>query len=212
MNATGTYVPPMFIFGRKRFSEALMNGGPPGCIGACTSNGWTDGNCFMTWLRHFVLHAKPTQEDKHILILDGHHSHKTLDAVNYARENGIIMITLPPHSTHKMQPLDVSYFQSCKAAYNRAADNWMVMNAGKRISQFDVVGIFATAFDKSATMGKAVKGFEATGLWPFNDNIFTEDDFAAAHLTEEKPPVSTDTNNNTTDYEQESELQRSPQP
>lgn len=88
----------------------------------------------------------------------------------------------------------------------------MVTNAGKRISQFDVVGIFATAFDKSATMGKDLKGFEATGLWPFNDNIFTEDDFAAAHLTDEEPPLSTDTNNNTTDYGRESELQRSPQP
>ncbi|KAK3887011.1 hypothetical protein Pcinc_002625 [Petrolisthes cinctipes] len=116
-----------------------------------------------------------------------------------------------------MQPLDVSYFKSFKAAYNRAADNWMVTNAGKRISQFDVVGIFAIAIEKSATMGKAVNGFRVTGLWRFNDNIFTEDDFAAAHLTEEEPPepnsTNTDNNNNTpTDDEQHSEPSQSPQP
>lgn len=188
MNAAGTYIPPMFIFARKRFSEVLLNGGPAGCIGTCTSNGWSEGDCFMKWLRHFVLHAKPTQQDKHILILDGHQSHKTLEAVDYARENGIIMITLPPHTTHRMQPLDVSYFQSCKAAYNRAADNWMVTNAGRRISQFDVVGIFATAYEKTATMGKAINGFRATGLWPFNDDIFSDEDFVAANLIEEESP------------------------
>lgn len=147
MNAAGTYIPPMFIFARKRFSGALLNGGPPGCVGTCSSNGWTDADCFLKWLRHFVKHAKPTQQDKHILILDGHHSHKTLEAIDFARENGIIMITLPPHCTHKMQPLDTSYFRSCKAAYNRAADAWMVANAGRRISQFDVVGIFGTAYN-----------------------------------------------------------------
>ena len=199
MNAVGTCIPPMFIFARKRFSEALLNGGPPGCIASCTLNGWTDGDSFMKWLRHFVLHAKPNQQDKHILILDGHHSHKTIDAIDYARENSIIIITLPPHCTHRMQPHDVSYFKPCKAAYKRAADNWMVTNAGKRISQFDVVGIFAAAYEKMATMDKAVNGFRATGSSPFNDSVITNEDFAAANLTEEEPnpaPANTSTGRN----------------
>ena len=103
-------------------------------------------------------------------------SHKTLAAIDFARENGIVLITLPPHCTHKMQPLDVSYFKSLKAAYNRAAGNWMLANAGKRISQFNVAEIFGTAYMKTATIDKAINGFRSAGIWPFNDDVFTDED------------------------------------
>ncbi|KAK3891928.1 hypothetical protein Pcinc_004234 [Petrolisthes cinctipes] len=152
----------------------------------CTGNEWSDADCFLTWLRHFATLAKPTQEEKHIIILDGHHSHKTLAAVDFVRENGIILITLPPHCTHKLQPLDVAYFKSLKASYNRAVDNWMLVNAGKRVTQYNVAELCATAFTKTATIDKAINGFRATGIWPFNDDIFTDEDFIAAQLTEEE--------------------------
>jgi len=134
MNAAGTYIPPMFIFPRKRMVEALMSGAPPGSIGTCTPSGWTDSGCFVRWLKHFESIVKPSKNRKHIIILDGHHSHKTLEAVLFAREHGIELLTLPPHCTHKMQPLDTTFFKGLKAAYNSAADNWMLCNKGRRIT------------------------------------------------------------------------------
>lgn len=196
VNAAGAYIPPMFVFARKRMTPLLMTGCPPGSTSTCTANGWSDADCFLLWLQHFVTHAKPTRDEKHIIILDGHHSHKTLAAIDFARENGIVLITLPPHCTHKMQPLDVSYFKSLKAAYNRAADNWMLVNAGKRISQFNVAEIFGTAYMKTATIDKAINGFRATGIWPFNDDVFTDEDFVPAQLTEEPPPTAARNDNN----------------
>jgi len=53
-----------------------------------------------------------------ILILDGHGSHKTLAAIEYARDHGIVMISLPPHTTHELQPLDLTLFGPLKAHYN----------------------------------------------------------------------------------------------
>ena len=97
-------------------------------------------------------------------------------------------------------------------------------------SQFHVVGIFAAVYEKTATLDKAVNGFRATGLWPFNDNVFTDEDFAAANLTEEEPnpaPANTSTGRNanetasvpntimtstTTDNDELSEPPQSPQP
>ena len=43
-------------------------------------------------------------------ILDGHHSHITQEAINGACAHGITLITLPPHITHKMWPLDRTWF------------------------------------------------------------------------------------------------------
>ena len=110
VSATGQYIPPMFIFARKRMNEALMEGAPPGSAGAASSSGWMEADTFMEWLKHFAQTAKPTPEEPCILILDGHVSHKTLAAIEFAREKGIVMITLPPHCAHRLQPLDVSVY------------------------------------------------------------------------------------------------------
>lgn len=59
----------------------------------------------MKRLEHLKSYAKPTNQEKRIIILDGHHSHKTLAAIDSAGDNGIEMITLPPHSTHKMHQI-----------------------------------------------------------------------------------------------------------
>ena len=65
---------------------------------------------FLDWLKHFANTVKPSPEEKHILILDEHSSHKSIEAVDFAREHGIIMITLRPHTTHRLQPLDVTIY------------------------------------------------------------------------------------------------------
>ena len=80
-NAVGTYIPSMFIFPRKRMVESLMHNAPTGALGHCTESGWTDEQSFLKWLKHFTTIAKPSKEEKHIIILDGHHSHKMLEAV-----------------------------------------------------------------------------------------------------------------------------------
>ena len=187
-NACGQFVPPAMIFPRTRMNASLMNGAPPGAIGMCTKSGWTDEDCFVKWLQHFISTVRPSTDNRHLLILDGHASHKSLHAVELARESGVDLLTLPPHCTHKLQPLDVSWFKPLKAAYSASADSWMRTNPGRRISEFEISAIFSTAYLKCASAEKIVSGFRVSGIWPFDDNMFTDDDFVAALLTEEPEP------------------------
>jgi len=189
MNAAGTFVPPTFIYARKRMVQSLMNGAPAGALGLCSPSGWTDGDIFLRWLEHFAAFANCSKESPQMLLLDGHHSHKTLKAVLYAREKGIVLITFPPHCTHRLQPLDVTFFKALKSAYNLESGNWMTSNPGRRISAFEVAGIFAAAYNRSASLQKAVAGFEFCGLWPYNPNRFTDDDFAPSMVTDEPMAV-----------------------
>ena len=187
-NAAGNYLPPMLIFPRKRLPQLLMKGAPPDSLGSCSDSGWTDSDNMLKWLKHFVAFAKPSKENPQIIVLDGHHSHKTLEAVTYAKDNGITMVTFPPHCTHKLQPCDKTFFSSLKSAYNTAADNWMVANPGQRITFFEIADLFGKAYSNSATLQKAVNGFASTGLWPLNPDIFTDEDFVASLVTEEEDP------------------------
>jgi len=55
---------------------------------------------------------------KVLLILDGHGSHKGLAGVDYALDKCFEILCLLPHSTHQIQPLDVTFFGPLKTAYN----------------------------------------------------------------------------------------------
>ena len=58
------------------------------------------------------------QGEYRFLIVDGHASHILNEFIKFIKANKIICICLPPHSTHLLQPLDVSVFgplkQNCK--------------------------------------------------------------------------------------------------
>ena len=56
----------------------------------------------------FFLLRKPSADDPVLLIVDAHYSHaKNLDVVDKASEPSLVIVSLPPHSKHKMKPLDV---------------------------------------------------------------------------------------------------------
>ena len=56
-----------------------------------------------------------------------------------------------------------------------------------------MAGIFTTAYNKSAAIEKAVNGLRVCGLWPFNDQIFDEEDFIEAGVTAEPNPAAEST-------------------
>jgi hypothetical protein len=47
-----------------------------------------------------LYHMKPTKDLQVLLLLDSHESHITVPAVSKYRENGVIMLTFPPHTSH----------------------------------------------------------------------------------------------------------------
>jgi len=106
-----------------------------------------------------------------------------------ACENGVVMITLPPYCTHRMQPLDRTFFKSLKLNYNAACDDWMRCRPGMRISFFEMAELFNRAYAKSAMHEKAVHGFESTGLWPYNSQVFSAEDFEASEIINEDIPA-----------------------
>ena len=55
---------------------------------------------------------------------NGYSSHYNLEAVNFARKNEIILFTLVPHTTHKMQPLDTAVFGPLKTSWQDVWDGY----------------------------------------------------------------------------------------
>jgi len=187
VNAAGSFLPPMIIFPRVNMTQRLLVGAPPCTLGVASKSGWIDQDLFLRWMTHFIAYAKPSRDLPHLLLLDGHISHKSLAVIDLARQNGVVMITFPPHSTHKLQPLDRVMYGPLKTYYAQECDKWMISNPGKRISDYDIAGIFSSAYTRAATMDKGVNGFACTGLYPFNPDVFGDSDFAPSLTTEIVP-------------------------
>nr|CAH7758641.1 unnamed protein product [Callosobruchus chinensis] len=62
---------------------------------------------FCKWIKHFVRYTKASNVNRVILILHGHSSHRSLKALPFAKENGVIVSCFRAHCSHHVQPLDV---------------------------------------------------------------------------------------------------------
>ncbi|XP_030758190.1 uncharacterized protein LOC115883904 [Sitophilus oryzae] len=179
-NAAGMNIPPMLIFKRIRFKDELKEDAPPGTIFACSESGWITSELFVKWLKHFINFVKPSKNKNVLLIMDGHTTHtKNLEAITLARENGIIMMSLPAHTTHRMQPCDISFFKPLSSYYNQAADKWLRANHSQNITQFQVSRLLGEAYAKAASVGNAVSGFAKCGIWPLDPNVFDDNEFVS---------------------------------
>ena len=182
-NAAGAFVPPQLIFARKRLTDALKQGAPPGSLFSVSENGWANKNTFVEWLRHFIKEAGATQERRCLLILDNHNTHCSLEALQLCEEHGVDMVTLPPHCSHKLQPLDVAVFGPLKACLREEHQKWMRRHPGRRVTLSEVSLLFGKSYLKSSTPVNAISGFRSTGICPFDDGIFTDADYVAAEYS-----------------------------
>ncbi|XP_054267225.1 jerky protein homolog-like [Macrosteles quadrilineatus] len=180
MSASGQYIPPMFIFPRKRMTPLLERGGPAGALYTCSHNGWTNEELFLDWLKHFKKFVKPSEQEPILLVLDNHGSHISLDSYEFCRTNHIHMISIPPHTSHKIQPLDVTFFGPLKSSFNRECDKFMRSHVHRKITPYDIPEIFNAAYMTVATIEKGVSGFASTGIFPTNADKFKDEDFAPA--------------------------------
>ncbi|XP_072378534.1 uncharacterized protein [Diabrotica undecimpunctata] len=119
MNAIGTYVPPALIFPRQRKKDELMIDAPTGSVAFAQEKGWMSSDMFCLWLQHFLRYSKASKTNQVLLLLDGHGSHKSFEALQFAKENGIIMFCFPAHCSHHVQPLDVGFFRPLQTYYGQ---------------------------------------------------------------------------------------------
>ena len=120
-----------------------------------------------------------------VLIMDNHNSHITLEGVELAKNHGLDLLTLPAHCSHKLQPLDVGVFGTFKKFYSSFCNEWHLSHPGETLSLYYVAGLSNKAFIKSCTLENITSSFRRTGIFPFNSEIFTEDEFLPFTVTDQ---------------------------
>ncbi|XP_067613942.1 uncharacterized protein [Eurosta solidaginis] len=185
INASGNRLPPAFVFPRVRYNPQFLNGCVTGSLGLVSKSGWMMSELFIDVLKHIQNNTKCSKENPILLLLDNHSSHCSINSINYSRENGIHLLSFPPHTSHRLQPLDVSVYGPFKKFVQTSFYDFMTNNPGKRITIYEVAQLTNLPFQRAFKSENIISGFQSTGIYPFNSQNFSEDDFCLAAETNE---------------------------
>ena len=174
ISATGSYIPNLYIFKRKTKPKIdYIQNCEVGAVMTYQENGYMTAEIFLEWLVHFKnsIPGGISKENKHLLIVDGHSSHVTSEAIQFGIENGLDILTLPSHCSHEMQPLDVAIFHPFKL--NLAMAKMQRMRTDLHWAQGatmkkHLVEMSAEALAKALKPTSIKSGFSSTGIFPIN--------------------------------------------
>lgn len=116
--------------------------------------------------------------------MDNHESHMTIAGLDFCKNNNIEVLTLPPHTSHRLQPLDRGVFGPLKTYFDHSCKAWMLNHSGIPITIDRIAELVAEPLLKGASSMNIIAGFRSTSIWPFNREIFSEDDFTPAFVTD----------------------------
>jgi hypothetical protein len=169
VNAAGDALPPMYIFMGKRRQLEWMNGCLPGSTCAMTDSSMINGVVFLNWLRWFK--KQMTTDSEVLLILDGHFSHIPYPVLLEARDMHVNIFTLPSHTTHFLQPLDVVNFQVFKRLYEKVLHKFPLEHEGCLPTKGDVVALTVGPWRDAFTRENIQSAFKKTGIHPLNKEV-----------------------------------------
>lgn len=194
-NAEGNFLPPFCIFKGKNKKNEWQDCMPPGSdIQMSPKSAYVNAEIFKDWLQnHFIARKTP---GKVILLLDGHTSHMSVLALELATANDIILIYLPSHTTHYLQPLDRSFFRSLKHYFKEACNSWMInhyrpnnphseVDNLRKIGRLQFGELLFKAWGQAATPQNAISVFKSTGVVPLDRTAIPDFAFITDQNSEE---------------------------
>jgi hypothetical protein len=169
--ATGRIIPPFLIFAGKVLISSWFTGLPRNWVITVSPTGWINNDVALAWLKHFDAHTKATSARAYrLLIIDGHESHCSIEFQDYCKENKIITLCMPPHSSHLLQPLDVVPYSLLKRHYGDGI-SLLARSRIHHINKETFLPAFKAAFEKTFTLENVRAGFRGAGLAPHDPNV-----------------------------------------
>ncbi|XP_078140067.1 uncharacterized protein LOC139925965 [Centroberyx gerrardi] len=166
-NAAGEDVPPFVIYKGGYPGGPYNKEGVPDALYGKSPAGYMDGELFRKWfVGHFLKFA--AQERPLLLIMDGHKSHLDPELVRVAQREGVILLCLPPHTSHILQPLDVSFFGPLKADFSGLTGDLSAVSHSFLVPKKEFSRVLRDSYQRLKDRRVVVAGFRRCGLYPLD--------------------------------------------
>jgi hypothetical protein len=187
VNASGQRIPPLFIVKGKTHKSLQSYGthdGPAQSVWTYQSNAWMEDVLGQQWFEKvFLKHCGASRPQ--LLILDQHKSHEVTGLLERAVQENIIIMALPPHSSHWLQPLDKGVFGPLKSKYNTVCSQYTSENHAT-VSKCVFPKLFNEAYEQAVTPANIKSGFRTTGIYPYNPTAVPAVAYAPSILSMEE--------------------------
>ena len=152
--------------------------------------GWSDSELAFGWLERYNDETKEKANGLWWLVYyDGHETHITLKFIDYALTNKILLVCLPPHTSHALQPFDIGVCSPFKQVLSDEAYAYE-MATGQPVDKDAALLVIGKVYAKAVTKTNIQSAFRCTGIWPFSHDaikICMTAPSASASLTVDAP-------------------------
>jgi hypothetical protein len=166
-NAAGDILSPMIIY--RNLPETIPNTfmSRDGPLYKSSKTGWINTALFNEWFINIFLKESRTliTDDYNgpiILIFDGHSTHLSDELIELAQQHYVILLKLPSHTTHVMQPLDVNFFGPLKNVLGRIIRENYIGNVAPKLGKDKFAEYLKAAWNHIDCLLK--RGFIQTGI------------------------------------------------
>lgn len=208
INAAGGFLDPLILLPGAKMSTTLQTVAVAWLEAHCMAQESATQTCdtFEKCMKCFNQRVPQGS----LLILDGHSSRMSMAAIKETRFTGNSMFTLPAHSSHVTQPVDVSLTKSLKVALDKEISLLRMGSKdvkGKAVGMHNVLGCIKRAWGTAAapnynkTTGvmenNITSGFKKSGIYPFDPKAIDASLYAPAlafeaSLAPKKEPLTTE--------------------
>jgi hypothetical protein len=170
ISASGQAIRPVVIFkGQYCQTTWFPSSNVPDWLYTTSENGWTSNDVGLKWLEQvYIPETNQGHSRTRMLILDGHGSHISIDFLWACKQNNIKLLFLPAHSSHILQPLDLSSFSVTKSKYRRQITALASLDDAAPVKKERFITCYAHARKDGLTKNTIRAGWKASGMCPFN--------------------------------------------
>ena len=187
VSGEGKVVPPMIIHKGERVQENWIRKTPGDVRVAATTRGYITkakfheyGLRFARYLRQQELNDRP-----HMLIVDSHNSHLyNLPFYQVMKANNIHVFTIPPHTSHILQPLDSTPFAMFKRHWEINLIKYNAAHHGRSLNKVDFWDVFTPSFNFAMIPKNILSGFRKTGISPYDPSAISIESLMPSQVTE----------------------------
>ena len=154
---------------------------------AATSKGYITKAKFHEYDGWFVAHLKQNGllGIPHMLICDCHSSHLyNLPFFLLMKRHKIHVFSIPPHTSHLLQPLDKTLFAQFKIHWEKHLTQYINENKGKCLNKVDFWDVFTPAFNAAISLKNILSGFKKTGISPYDPSVIPIHEMGPSNVTE----------------------------
>jgi hypothetical protein len=168
-NAAGEVGLPMAVWPYMRIPSHVADAQPPGWVYEKSPSGWMRTDIFTKFIteKFYPYLVERGIEFPVVVFVDGHTSHLSMPLSQFCDEHEIILICLPPNTTHILQVLDVVFFFPMKKKWKNLLATYRLSHE-EELKKDKVPEALQEIFDTEDFRETLKNGFRVCGLYPFS--------------------------------------------